>query len=65
MVKHVKNGQIKIEIKFNFFYKLTIKIKINLFESLMIKIKLHFDYILIEMKLNFENKKITIRLIND
>ena len=34
--------------------KIKIKIKINLFGSLMIKIKLHFD-----------NKKITIRLIND
>ncbi len=48
----VKNGQIKI------------KIQINLFESLMIKIKLHFDYILIKIKLD-KTKKITIRLIND
>ena len=54
MVDHAKNGQ--INIKFNFFFKLSIKIriKINLFESLTIKIKLNFDY-----------KKITIRLIND
>jgi len=30
----------------------------------MIKIKLHFDYILIKIKLD-KTKKITIRLIND
>ena len=31
----------------------------------MIKITLHFDYILVEIKLNFDYKKITIRPVND
>ena len=31
----------------------------------MTKIKLHFDNVLIKIKLNFDYKKITIRFIND